>query len=894
MAYEDEQGTVPLLPFDSDCNVDIDDIFVNLELILKEKSSNSEKRVQLDTYNDIFCLQKKVTEAPFLRVLVKGGPGSGKTTLTSKIAYDWAQSTKGASFPVLSRYDLLFVLNMRYMDQEVSLVDAIFDQLLPSDSKVSKDALQAYIVENASKVAIILDGADEFPGKIAKSKSGRYILDVVCNKMLRECCVIVTTRPHMVNKVVEFCTQYCLIDVTGFSRPNVFQYVGRFFQVRPYTPEDEFYEKVISKEFLRDDEGVKQQQNEAITSEESDELSVDTFLKEIHHSESLFSLSCIPVILTMMCVLWRGSRNLPERIADLYHEVVHYFAQRWFEKQHDDSESDIIENHISKSLGSMALNTLLEDRLYFSAKEFHSAEVLSKSCSIGIILPERRRKRLHITQDYRFFHKTFQEYFAAFYWASLVDDSSQFKQYLIHITPKSVDSFDYILRFCCGLSEKAAEMIIHHVVAISMGNIISNNTCHLKLERIADKSSPSWSRGFQLLFESRCYRLVYLMLRWFEAHTIEIEVHCRIHAKADLKACFDYFLDCFARISPMGNIGYNALVFHFSSIPTNLAVSNDSHPVPGSDVSRMSKLAKCLCKHSQKKLLKITLDITTQFEGSIKLAREFFDMIVDFPFRHLHILLNCEITYERALSSIPSLYIYDSKWVATMLHQLGSQIGHRIMFPYFLEITSPIDRDLDISPLLNGFCDSSSCTHIANFRCNSCQFDAEAMTVFISKLQLVSLMIDQKKWKYINIEGTIPSIPTVREGINPLNSITLPRFLRAINLSYIDGFYLWNTEISNWSISALKNITTKLSCISLCNTTITLEGCQDLFSYLANKPGTNLRSLTFSGNQIGQQGALSFHFNTCIALPDPRTQHHQMLPLSEALRLLRRWERRTG
>ncbi|XP_072013989.1 uncharacterized protein [Amphiura filiformis] len=742
MAYEDEQGTVPLLPFDSDSNVDIDDIFVNLELILKEKSSNSEKRVQLDTYNDIFCLQKKVTEAPYLRVLVKGGPGSGKTTLTSKIAYDWAQSTKGSSSPVLSRYDLLFVLNMRYMDQEMSLVDAIFDQLLPSDSKVSKDALEAYIVENASKVAIILDGADEFPGKITKSKSGHYILDVVCNKMLRECCVIITTRPHMVNKVVEFYTQYCLVEVTGFSRPNVFRYVGRFFQVRPYTPEDEFYEKVISKEFLRDDEGVKQPQNEATTSEESDEQFVDTFLKEIHRSESLFSLSCIPVILTMLCVLWRGSRNLPERIADLYHEVVHYFAQRWFEKQHDDSESDIIENHISKSLGSMALNTLLEDRLYFSAKEFHSAEVLNKSCSIGIVLPERRRKRLHITQHYRFFHKTFQEYFAAFYWGSLADDSSQFKQYLIHITPKSVDSFDYILRFCCGLSEKAAEMIIHHVVAISMGNIISNNTCHLKLERIADKSSPSWSRGFQLLFESRCYRLVYLMLQWFQAHTIEIEVHCRIHAKTDLKACFDYFLDCFERISPKGNIGYtcNALVFQFSSIPTTLVVNYDL----GSDVSRMSKLAKCLCKHSQK-LLKITLDITTPFEECIQLAREFFNMIGDFPFRHLHILLNCGITYQQGVSGHPYLWKYDSKQVATMLHQLGSQIGHMITFPYVLEISSPIDRDLDISPLLNGFCESPSCTNIANFRCNSCQFDAEAMTVFISKLQLVSLMIDQKK-----------------------------------------------------------------------------------------------------------------------------------------------------
>ncbi|XP_072016961.1 uncharacterized protein [Amphiura filiformis] len=400
MAYEDEQGKVSLLPFES--TVEIDDIFVNLELVQEAApldKGKEEERIRLDSYNDLFCLRKKIrTKTTCLRVLLKGGPGNGKTTLTSKIAYDWAQNIKDNIYPVLSQFELLFVLNMRYIEREMSFVDAIFSQLLPSDSKVSKEGLEKYIVENATKIGIILDGADEYRGKIVKSRSGNRIADVVCNKMLRESCTIVTTRPHMVNKVVEFYKQYCVVEVTGFSRPNVFQYVGRFFQVRPYTPSDEFYRKFVTmKKFpftMHYDDEEEDNINESKESKEAIEESVDSFLKKIHLSESLFSLSCIPVILTMLCVLWQGSQNLPERIADLYREVVHYFIQRWYEKHsdsetleadisnscvgtmpfgalsEDDSNSKTLEANLSNSLGKVAFEALFEDRLYVTGNEF--------------------------------------------------------------------------------------------------------------------------------------------------------------------------------------------------------------------------------------------------------------------------------------------------------------------------------------------------------------------------------------------------------------------------------------------------------------------------------------------------------------------------------------------
>ena len=112
---------------------------------------------------------------------------------------------------------------MRYFDKDMSLVDVIFDQLLPSDSKVSRKGLGRYLSENADKVAVVFDGADEFNGKIEKSKHGNHgnlVVDVVCNKMLCNRCVITTRRPHRVISVKEF-SRYTHVVVDGFSEESV-------------------------------------------------------------------------------------------------------------------------------------------------------------------------------------------------------------------------------------------------------------------------------------------------------------------------------------------------------------------------------------------------------------------------------------------------------------------------------------------------------------------------------------------------------------------------------------------------------------------------------------------------------------------------------------------------
>ncbi|XP_072016963.1 NLR family CARD domain-containing protein 4-like [Amphiura filiformis] len=451
--YEEDRGKVSLFPFDIESTVDIDDVFVDLELLEESFLPGIVSKVPLKTYDELFSLKKKGDkDKPVLRVLLKGDAGSGKTTLAGKIAYDWSQCVEGNASPTLSKFTLLFCLKMRYFDHDISLVDAIFDQLLPSDSKVSKGGLHKYIVDNAEKVAVILDGADEFSGKIERSPQGNLVMDVVCNKMLCNSCVVVTTRPQRVTSVREF-SQYSHVEVKGFNEEGIFEFIGKFFKVRSFKNAKELYEHIIAKHDNPQDRMNELQEDLRRSDEDSDDELEDLSISTMSHDqvknsvavfiETIFynypfmkSMACIPVVLTMFCLLWHEAKKLPERFTSLYQEVLHYMTQRWLEKTGNDTGSDEIEDNITIGLGKVALMCLFEDRLFFSSQEFGNPDILETSRRIGILVEERKRSKLHMVKQYSFIHKTFQEFCAASYWASLAESSEEkFSNYLSRISP---------------------------------------------------------------------------------------------------------------------------------------------------------------------------------------------------------------------------------------------------------------------------------------------------------------------------------------------------------------------------------------------------------------------------------------------------------------------------
>ena len=182
--YKCQFGQVPLLPwFDERRN--IDDIYVNLEL--------ENKNVLLGKNEHLVTIQTP-QNTPATRVFVKGLVGSGKSTLMAELAYLWAQQKQDSP---LAKFELAFLLSFREVERGVRLVDAIFQQLLSDDTKVSKEALENYIHSYSQKILVLLDGFDEYCAHAQNLTIPQGDIEtMVTFNSLRNAYVIVTSRPH--------------------------------------------------------------------------------------------------------------------------------------------------------------------------------------------------------------------------------------------------------------------------------------------------------------------------------------------------------------------------------------------------------------------------------------------------------------------------------------------------------------------------------------------------------------------------------------------------------------------------------------------------------------------------------------------------------------------------
>ena len=287
---------------------------------------------------------------------------------------------------------------------------------------------------------MLFDGYDEASEHFHQCKD---VSNVLCSKWLPDACVIVTTRPNEVGKFCQNYGSFTQVEVKGFSLCGRQKYVDKFFQ--------------MSEECESDiPTGMK--------------VSTESFFTAIEKSQRLYQLSFIPIILSMLCMLWVVDANLPVSVTSLYNEVIMHFAKHRFAKNtKDDLDFTTIQSWVKNVLlhvGKTALEGLVEDKLVFKASSFEKKQ-LEDACSLGVVIKERKRSRMNVTYQVTFIHKIFQEYCAALYWGHIVDtERKKFDQHLEQVRGDNVFEREYLLRFACGLSVKAAETILPHDVQI--------------------------------------------------------------------------------------------------------------------------------------------------------------------------------------------------------------------------------------------------------------------------------------------------------------------------------------------------------------------------------------------------------------------------------------------
>ena len=370
----------------------------------KERGTKSDKIVNM---SDIF---KPHDEHPQPRtVLLEGKPGMGKTTYCKKLAYDWATKKRGGGEDGCFRtFEVVLMLKCRDIKSAKDFWEAIDNQLLPLDVKEGeREKIVEFVRQNQSKVLLILDGLDELPtAKLPMFK------EFIQGRILPRCHIVATARHEVGIKVRECCDT--LLEVEGFTKEDARDFIFKYFK----SMED------LAKKLWR----------------------------KIRYEKQLRGLTANPLNTALLCLLCEDFKGIfPESRTEMFLEIVECVLRRYRAKKGlPESQQDLTEVYKAglKQLGSIALNGLRNDDMYFQDSDFENQSGEVPGFGFLSVQPGSSKRRPSLC--YGFLHKNFQELFAAFYICCQLLDGE--------ISPDSLtadsryfDKLKQVLQFTCGL-----------------------------------------------------------------------------------------------------------------------------------------------------------------------------------------------------------------------------------------------------------------------------------------------------------------------------------------------------------------------------------------------------------------------------------------------------------
>ena len=449
-SYMLKRSKLRFLPGVPDHFKDMENLFAELEL--EEPADGSILMTKtLGSCGEVAHLKDKYGRS-LKRILIKGNPGIGKTSLISKLAYDWASGTSKS----ISEYDLVLVIDLHKIKPGHSLIKSVHDQLL---TKVSLDDLKVCTSPELS-VLWLFDGYDEAPTKFLDGRCGDFQDIWESTALLANHCVIVTTR---LNKVTDFIQkygrtgQYRHVRVTGFPEKKMVNYVSKHFSL------NRFYQWLLPLLFMV----IPRSLGYSVIQRSIRYMgmfgqAIDLLL-QLNNSLRVKQLYEFPLFLSMICVVWKKKNKLPTSVTSLYRDLIEHLAKFTAAKK-DQSETNLDKVYqLLLGTGEIALKKLFLRQFEFSAtkKDKHLFDALIK---LGVVVEEDRK--------FTFLHKTFQELCAAVYWGSLAEDNEDcFNEYLRKIDERNYEDMEYLLRLCCGADTEAASLIINHCVDF-MGDVL--------------------------------------------------------------------------------------------------------------------------------------------------------------------------------------------------------------------------------------------------------------------------------------------------------------------------------------------------------------------------------------------------------------------------------------
>ena len=351
-------------------------------------------------------------------VLIEGAPGIGKSTLAFELCRRWVS---GIAF---QKHNLLLLLQLRdkMVQSNLSSIKSLLGCYLDEQSWKQK-AVEDIINKRGSGVLIILEGYDELPDNM----DGTCVINNVLRRNVSKATIIVTTRPSSKHRLVKSMSIFKYhIEVLGFTKASIAQYVSKFF-------------------------------------EDKDPFQHAHFQEYIKRFPLIEGCLYVPINLIIVLDVFQHScrTSLPETMTELYDTLIRMLIYRHLKSLHPSmninfsSLKELPQPTLSAfhSLCKLAYEGIRNrQQLVFYRKRDENMETLDLMQKISLVLPSKGGDVF----VYSFLHLTIQEFLAAYHihLMPLEEQQRHFDKY------NSVPPLATMMRFFAGLT--SLKLQSHH------------------------------------------------------------------------------------------------------------------------------------------------------------------------------------------------------------------------------------------------------------------------------------------------------------------------------------------------------------------------------------------------------------------------------------------------